>query len=77
MFVKYPKDGISATDKAAVNAAIENAVSANPELQKCKVFVSKSLRDRVEHGQVVYENKPGFAINFWKRAKTIHIDRND
>ncbi len=72
MWIKYPTS-ISAEEKTAVKAAIDAAVQSNKDLTSCKVIVSRSLRDHIDHGRVINENVPGWAINFYKRLKTLHI----
>ena len=77
MYVIYPKEGISPSDKKMVDEAIKKAAEANPDLQKCRVVVSRSWRSRFEAGTAIYTNKTSYAINFWRRTKTVHIDRSD
>ena len=77
MYVIYPKEGISPSDKKMVDETIAKAVEANPDLKKSRVVVSRSWGSRYEAGTAIYIDKPFYAINFWRRTKTVHIDRND
>ena len=76
-YIIYPKDGISAVDKAAVKAAIEAAVAENPALEACTIIVRHSWRTRVEKGREVFRDRKSYVIQFYRNVKRIHIDRND
>ena len=77
MYIIYPKSGISNADKAAVKAAIDEAIEKNEELRKCTIIVKHSWSSRFEAGHEVYRDKKSYVLKFYQDVKRIHIDRND